>query len=57
MKKLKSQVQSAIIERLVIGTDHPARFIVELERLCQQFASVADATNGDGYTFTFKVES
>ena len=47
-------VQTVSIDRLCIGTEHPEQFIDELETLCQRFASVQDASNGDGYVF--KVE-
>lgn len=53
----RSIVQTVKIKSLVVGTEHPERFIDELERLCQAFASVTDAKNGDGYTFKFNVES
>ena len=54
--KAKSIVQTVKVEYLCVGTEHPEKFIDELERLCQSFASVQDATNGDGYTFKFSVE-
>ena len=51
------KVETVKIESLVIGTENAIKFINELERLCQAFASVQDAENGDGYTFKFNVES
>lgn len=51
------QVRTVKIESLVLGTEHPEKFIDELERLCQTFTSVQDAKNGDGYTFKFNVEA
>ncbi len=48
-------VETVIIDKLVLGTEHSQDFIDALERLCQHYASVSDAENGDGYTFKFKV--
>jgi len=50
-------VQTVRIDRLCIGTEFPVVFIAELERLCQLFASVQEASNGDGYVFKFEVAS
>ena len=52
-----STVQTVKIESLVLGTEKPEEFIDALERLCVSYASVKEASNGDGYTFKFNVES
>lgn len=57
MWKQTRTVQTVKIERLILGTATPEKFIDELERLCQKFASVAEASQGDGFTFKFNVEA
>ena len=54
---MKSIVETVKIDRLVIGTEKAREFIDALERLCQAYASVRDASNGDGYTFKFNIEA
>lgn len=53
----KGIVQTVLIKNLVVGTEKPEEFIDALERLCQSYCSVQDASNGDGYTFKFNVEA